>query len=192
MYLNQIEELLDTLEADGARIGTFRKHFPGWVHVAFNYPNSWTNNHCGRIDEHAIDALDTLADRLNSICPTVETSQLGSLSEYIAQVIIQLSNDETLTTATRRTAMITARHVQECIENLAAFGDLSLQKALESLIGCLARVTAESKNTDDWKATVNKFIWPFAYNIGISITTEWITNFLGPYTPPALLPTPDQ
>lgn len=178
--LDQIDMQISVLEAKGKRVRYHKHYFPQWVQTVFNYPRDWNSQQVhSTIDARQLQQLESLANDLDDAVPRADPQLLGQLSEYLVDLLEGLDEDKSLDETVKTYARSVVTHLQDVIANLDKVGELELELELERLIGTLLRVTAASNDPGKWRAKFSSFVWPFAKDAAISLTTTGILALLG-------------
>lgn len=163
-HLDAIDELLGQLESAGRNTTVYRRHFPMWTRIVFNYPGNWTANGSGSIDTTARDHLMTLADALSTVVPVADIEKFDELRAFLDELEKAITEDEELPKDAKAYAKVTINGVRESLDNYATEGDYQLHAVLEQLIGMLMRVATKSQNKDRFKWFFTNFVYPFTVN----------------------------
>lgn len=161
MHLNDIERLLDIMENDGKRVSTYKKRFPQWVKIVFNYPFSWEGS-SGTINDEALESLENLIDTMSSYVPTMDEARFDELKVYLDKVEEALRDDDSLSAAVAAGTMTLVQNLRTILDQYTVCGDLQLEQALEHLLGNLAMVTLHSKHAARWRTLIDTFVFPYA------------------------------
>ena len=159
-HLNDIERLLDIMDNDGKRVSTYKKRFPQWVKIVFNYPYDWRHD-SGSIDDGALESLENLIDVMDSYVPTMDEARCDEFKAYLVKVEEALQDDGTLSAAVKAGTMTLVQNLRTILDQYTVCGDLQLEQALERLLGNLAKVTLHSKHAARWRTLINEFVFPY-------------------------------
>lgn len=162
--LDAIDALLGQLESAGRNTSVYRRHFPNWVRIVFNYPNNWIGNGSANIDQNARDHLSTLADVLSTVVPKAAIEKFDELRTFLDGLEEAIEQDESLPQDAKAYARVTIRGVRQSLDNYATEGDYRLQEVLEQLLGMLVRVAAKSRNRERFQWFFTNFVYPFVVN----------------------------
>lgn len=178
-YLDQIEILIDELEAQGKRVRYHRHYLSAWVQTVFNYPKAWdSSNVPANIDARQLQQLESLANDLDSLVPRIAPDKVEQLKNYLNLVIETLAEDDSLSEEVKRQAAAVVDHVKTVLDQLDQAGELELQNALDNLLGILVRVGASSKNRERWTDVLNQFVWPFLMGNFTALTSAPLISLL--------------
>lgn len=164
IYLDSIEKLLGQMESDGKRTTVWRKHFPTWVKIVFNYPNQWQQSNKGTMSGIAIDHLETLIDYAEDYSPKIEVEKLPLLALYIEAVRIALVDDDSLPTDVKHVALRVLSNVESMLDEIDQVDSVDFEKAILELLSVLAVTVIRSKNQGRWEGWTSAFVWPFMYD----------------------------
>lgn len=159
-HLNDIERLLDIMASDGKRVSTYKKRFPQWVKIVFNYPNRWEQDH-GAISGVALESLENLIDTMDSYVPKMDEARFDELKKYLDKVEKALHDDDSLSAAVTAGTMALVHNLRTILDQYTVCGDLQLEQALERLLGNLAKVTLRSKHAARWRTLIDEFVFPY-------------------------------
>lgn len=158
-YLNSIDEALIALEEQGKKVKVWRKHFPEWKRMVFNYPRGWEAANKGAIDPVALDHLETLIDRVDDLTPQINVDKVAVLELYLSAVEIALKDDDSLPNATRMQVVAAISHIRSYVDDLENADSFDFQKAISQLFAVLAHVVFVSKKRDRWDGWWENFCW---------------------------------
>lgn len=159
-HLNDIERLLDIMHSDGKRVFTYKKRFPQWVKIVFNYPRDWQHNY-GTIEDGAMESLENLIDTMDSYVPKMDEARFDELKKYLDKVEKALHDDDSLSAAVTAGTMTLVQNLRTILDQYTVCGDLQLEQALERLLGNLAKVTLRSKHAARWRTLIDEFVFPY-------------------------------
>lgn len=162
-YLDQIEEILASMERSGKRVNTFKRQFPTWVQYTFNYRSNWNAPDPG-IDDHPRDILENLIDAANEFVPALEEDKFEELKKYLDTVQETLRKDTSLSQAVKDATGVMIENIRTLIDAYTVVGDFELDRALKTLLGSLAFVSAQSRHRDWWKKVLDDFVFPYTVN----------------------------
>lgn len=162
-YLNQIEELLDAMSADGKRVGAYQRQFPEWARHVFRFNGNWSQFDPGTPD-HARDVLENLIDALAPYVPALDPERFEELKNYLHKVRETLQDDGSISRATRQGALVLVENLLTLIDSYTVVGDFELERALQSLLGSLAYAASQSSNRAKWAAVITGFFIPYSVN----------------------------
>lgn len=162
-YLNQIEELLHAMELAGKRVGPYRRQFPVWVQHTFNYGSVWAHVDPGTPD-HAFDVLEGLIDALAPHVHALDPERFEELKKYLHTVREALNEDDSIPRGTQQGALVLVENLLSLIDSYTVVGDFELERALQSLLGSLAWVAAQSSRRQRWQDILTGFFIPYSVN----------------------------
>lgn len=177
-YLEAIDQLLNILESQGIRTSVYRRQFPTWLQIVFNYPKNWQGNNTGGISQYTLDPLETLIGYLDDVVPTANPELVEKLQDYLESIWQALSSDDSLPDNVRLEAAAVIKHVQNCIDDLAVIGDFDFRQAVDRLISVLIQIHKASEQKDKWRNIVNNFVWPFVMGNVTAITSSQFLQIL--------------
>lgn len=163
-HLDEIDELLRSLESQGRNTRVFRQWMPAWHRIVFAYDRGWVPVGSGQVDQQAIDHLETLAERLQDVVPTLQEGGIAQILEYTNGIAQTVAEDESLPVQLRSHINDVIAHVRWCAENYDIVGDFSLDDAIERLNGAVVRGAANSSHPGRWTKIMNTFVYPFVVN----------------------------
>lgn len=158
-YLDSIDEALALLEKDGKNVGIYRRNFPYWVGMVFNYPRSWGESNRGVMNSTAIDHLETLVDRIDDVSPKIEIDKVPILLLYLDAVKQALADDDSLPIAVRRQVTLAIRHIQKYVAEIDYIDPFDFQRAISELFAALALAVLQSKQRERWAGWAENFVW---------------------------------
>lgn len=82
IHLQNIAELLTSMEQDGRRTRSFREMLPRWQKWVLTYPDSWVHasGSLAMNSQHALDVLENLADAFDQSLPVYTVSRRAVIS----------------------------------------------------------------------------------------------------------------
>lgn len=158
-YLNSIDEALTSLELQGKKVSVWRRQFPTWKKIVFNYPRSWGSSNEGSVDKIAVDHLETLIDRVDEVAPKIEVDKIAVLLLYLSAVEMALQDDKTLPVSARRHVTAAVKQIRDYVDNLDLVDAFDFEKAINKLFTALAHAVFLSKDRDRWSGWVENFMW---------------------------------
>lgn len=158
-YLSSIGEALAILKDQGKKVNVWRKNFPTWKRMVFNYPRNWQGANRSAIDQVALDHLETLIDRVDEIAPSIEVDKISILLLYLSAVEIALKEDESLPEAIRMQVSIAVRQIRDYVDNLDQVDSFDFQKAISNLFAALAHAVLVSRQRERWNGWFENFVW---------------------------------
>lgn len=178
-YLNDIGTLLDVMESDGKRVRAYRNRYENWIRTVFHFGGDWGGN-AHPIDSHDLEVLENLIDAIDPYVPKLDSAKFEDLNAYLDKVEQAIDDDDTLPGVMRKTSKAFIQNLKTCIDNYMVIGDFQLKNAIERLLGHLAFIARQSKNSSMWKNILNQFVFPYAVNqfpgIDLGEVANAITN----------------
>lgn len=163
-YLDEIELSLDLLEAKDVYTAVYRKYFPRWVEIVFNYGQSWTSSTAG-IEEVARDHLINFASQTRDLAIPIDSSKLKLQEAYLEAVEFALKSDSTLPPFVKVQVQHVVDNLREAIQQIDTIGDFEFQQLIDRLFAVLSSVEMRSDDPSVWDGWKDHFVWPFAYDV---------------------------
>ena len=172
-HLDSIEELLDQMDIAGKRTDLFRRHFETWANLTFHHPHGWqTQSPLTERDDHALESLDHLSDRLAELVPKLAEGGLDVLQGYVDAAADLLAQDDSISEDLKLHARQVIAHLRWCIDNYAAVGDFSLMEASERLFAAMFTTARRSRHRERWEQFLKNFVYPFSAGAAANAITS--------------------
>ena len=151
-WLTDINAIIDTLDNMGRKVGPFRRNYSTWVDSTLNIGKSWSSSYTPEevCPQAALDSLETLADMLDVLTPSLSTPLRDQLISLANELADGLEADTTLSDQLRDHLRRTVEYLRRCLENP---GECHLQNVVDATDNAItAAKAAAGESTDSvWK-----------------------------------------
>lgn len=173
ILIHEIEQILNGMQPTPARAQSNERNIAKWTKWVMAYPHDWLQqprtDYANLNDIDALDALDMIAQLLESHVPTIGIEQRESYSESIIQILQALSEDDSLPKDLKQHVYMLVSNARRCIEEYDLVGDFALQAAMERLASAVATAAHQSNKPAAWQAFKDKFFWPVAGSLVVGV-----------------------
>jgi hypothetical protein len=129
-HLDAIAELLNQMDEAGLKTHFYRRHYDHWVKLTLHHPHDWQRGaNAQHVDGNALDNLELLADRLDSLVPVIQDGGLDQLRAYAQEASDIIDADGDVAPLLKMHVKQVIAHVFWCIDNFDAVGEFDLQDA---------------------------------------------------------------
>lgn len=164
VLIDEIEQILAGMTLTESRRDSMQRNLAKWTKWVFAYPHNWqqapNSGYPNLWDQDALDALDLVAQLLESQVPEVNEARRTSYLENITEIIVALGSDDSLPSDLKKHVYTIAAHLRHCIEDYEITGDFALQAAAERLAAAVQSAMSVSKNPEPWQKFKDKFVYP--------------------------------
>lgn len=164
ILIGEIEQILGGMNLTETRRASIQRNLAKWTKWVFAYPHNWlaapNDSYPNLWDQDALDALDFVAQLLETQVPEVDEARRSSYLENINEIIIALNADDSLPPDLRKHIYTVASHARHCIEEYELTGDFALQAAVERLAATVQAAIKVSTKAEAWQKFRDKFVYP--------------------------------
>ncbi|VEG42739.1 Uncharacterised protein [Mycolicibacterium flavescens] len=180
--LELIDELVNQMEATEASGATtiFRQQFSYWVSLVYHHPHGWKGTNSKHVDDHALQILELLADRLDGMVPTLEPDGIDQIRTYAEHARRFVTEDQSITPLVRAHLLRVISHLDWCIVEQARLSDSDFQEAIERLFAAMVRTATTADDKQKWFDWImTNTVWPFTVNLATAIPAQALAQLLG-------------
>lgn len=118
-WLTDIKAIIDTLDNMVRKVGPFRRNYSTWVDSTLNIGKSWSSTYTPEevCPQAALDSLETLADMVDVLTPSLSTPLRDQLISLANELADGLEADTTLSDQLRDHLRRTIEYLRRCLEN---------------------------------------------------------------------------
>ncbi len=162
--LRQVEELLDTLEEQGVRVGVSRRYLGAWRQMVLGYPQGWTYQADPNevYPDAEMDQLETLADRIDERLPDLTDAQKASLKDIVSEAFELMHADETLSDSLKLYLGRIIGEIQNALLDEEYGQRFDYREAAQRLWVTLMAATEQSTDEERkprWREATKRFLW---------------------------------
>jgi hypothetical protein len=182
-HLDAIAELLNQMDGAGHKTHFYRRYYDHWVTLTLHHPHEWQRGAGSQhIDNSALENLELLADRLDSLVPVIQDGGLDQLRAYAQEANDIIDADGDVPPMLKMHVKQVITHVFWCINNFDAVGEFDLQDAIQRLLGAMmtAAKTADMSGPmkDRWKTWLNGLVFPFSVNVMSAVPAQALVQLM--------------
>lgn len=164
VLIEEIEQILAGMTLTERRRSSIERNLERWTRWVFAYPHNWTatplQSNASLADQNALDALDLVAELLDSHVPKIDEARRNTYLESINEILVALASDESLPAELKQHIYTVAAHTRQCIEEYEMNGDFALQASVERLAASIQTAISVTKDPGVWQNFRDKFVYP--------------------------------
>lgn len=167
MQLTAIEELLESMRANGIDVSKWDGPLSRWTQGLFLFPFGWDNRQGLSLDVRDIEMLAALGDVLQYQIPKLKSDGAEEILDFIDRLEHTVSQEK-MNEHLRRHVVNIVSHIRWCITNFEFVGEFELEKALQQLAASVCLQVQEDEQTSSEPSKFREFMdsWVKPFTVG--------------------------